>query len=171
VGVEGAAGAELVAERRAGDGEEAGLGVGGRHRGERAGRADDGHPQRLAAECDAAVVGDDGDHVAPRVRAAPQDDAVGVDAGQSAGEGDRGVVVLAVAAPVDELPGLAGRSAEGAVVEDDGIETGGGEALGEGPQPAVARAAEAMGHDHAGAEPRPLRRNARRRGARRRKEN
>jgi hypothetical protein len=33
-GGEGGEGAELVAERRAGDGEEAGLGVVGRHRGE-----------------------------------------------------------------------------------------------------------------------------------------
>src|SRR5436190_21153737 len=131
-GIEGGAGAELVAEGRAGNGEEAGLGVRRRHGRERARRADDRYPQRLATErpadgvahpergqpqerCgagvagdldqrrqavggghlrdhrgDATVVGRNRDHVTAGVRAAPQDDAVGVDAGQAAREPDHG---------------------------------------------------------------------------------
>lgn len=66
----------------------------------------------------------------PPAKRAPEDgDSIGVHIGQRASECERGMPIGALRGDVEQLPGLAGRAAKVAVVEDDGVVSGGCEAL------------------------------------------
>ena len=72
-------------------------------------------------------------HVAAAQREAPERDARSASTlGAGAGEGERGAQVLALAGAADQAARLAVGVAEMPVVEGEGGEAGGGEALGDG---------------------------------------
>ncbi len=112
---------------------------------------------------DAPVLCRDRDAVAGRVRSPPQSDPVAVDAGQVPHSIDGCVVVLALAADRDVLAKCAFGGAEPAVVENERVQAGISEGLGEAQQAGVAGTTEAAGHDDTGPSGRPGQRVASRR--------
>ena len=96
---------------------------------------------------DAGVGGRGGKRVAAAHRGTEGHDPRGVDAWEGAGPGDRRRPVLELAARVEQVR-LAAAVAEATVVEDEGREPGGGEALGERAQPVAPRPRQAVRHDH-----------------------
>ena len=111
------------------------------------GLADDVEERDLADRGgDAPVLSRGGQRVSPAHRGAEGRDPLRVDRGQGAGERDRRAPVLELERRLEEV-GLARAVAEPAVVEDERLEAGGGEALGEGAEPIAPRAREAVGHD------------------------
>ena len=101
---------------------------------------------------DPRIVRCGGERVAAAHRGAEGGDALGVDVGKRAGEGDRRAPVVELAGRVEEV-GLAAAVAEAAVVEEERGDAGSGEALGEGPEAVAARPGQAVRHDDYGCRP------------------
>ena len=101
----------------------------------------------LTAAATRRVVRGRRERVAAAHRGAEGRHALGVDARQRPGEGDRRPPVLELALRLEQVR-LAAAVAEAAVVEDERRDARRREALGEGPEPVAPRPREPVRHDH-----------------------
>jgi hypothetical protein len=96
---------------------------------------------------DPLVGGSGGERVSAAHRRPESRHPVGIDAGQGPPEGERRPPILELPARPEEVR-LAAAVAEAAMVEDQGLDAGGREALGEGPQAVAPGSRKAVCHHH-----------------------